>query len=101
MIDHMRKLVLQFEILSSLQKDQRFMQIENLPQLRLAPPAVYHEKVSRVTNHVAGETSSSSSAAVADKQSSNKHHRVELRVKGSSYRFPLKSNIFGEYSLFE
>lgn len=93
MIDHMRKLVLQFEILSSLQKDQRFMQIENLPQLRLAPPAVYHEKVSRVTNHVAGETSSSSSAAVADKQSSNKH---QLRVKGSSYRFPLKSNIFGE-----
>ncbi|MCI09034.1 vacuolar protein sorting-associated protein 8-like, partial [Trifolium medium] len=33
-----------FEILSSLQKNPRFMQLENLPPLRLAPPAVYHEK---------------------------------------------------------
>lgn len=87
-------LVLQFEILNSLQKNQRFMQIENLPQLRLAPPAVYHEKVNKVTNFLAGESSSSS--AVVEKQSRNKQNR-ELRVKGSSIRFPLKSSIFGEY----
>ncbi|RYQ98581.1 hypothetical protein Ahy_B07g086328 [Arachis hypogaea] len=34
-----------FEILNSLQKNERFIQIENLPQLRLVPPFVYHEKV--------------------------------------------------------
>ncbi|KAI9093990.1 hypothetical protein K1719_026988 [Acacia pycnantha] len=82
-----------FEILSSLQKDQRFAQIENLPQLRLAPPALYHEKVNRVTDLVAGE--SSSSGAVAEKQSQNRQSR-ELRVKGSAIRFPLKSSIFGK-----
>ncbi|KAM7476580.1 hypothetical protein LguiB_023823 [Lonicera macranthoides] len=36
-----------FEILTNLQKDQRMSQIENIPQLRLAPPAVYHEKVKK------------------------------------------------------
>ncbi|RDY08694.1 Vacuolar protein sorting-associated protein 8-like protein, partial [Mucuna pruriens] len=77
-----------FEILSSLQKNQRFMQIENLPQLKLAPPAVYHEKVSKVTNFLTGESSNSSAAI--EKQSRNKQNR-ELRVKGSSIRFPLKS----------
>ncbi|XP_028795790.1 vacuolar protein sorting-associated protein 8 homolog isoform X2 [Neltuma alba] len=82
-----------FEILSSLHKDQRFAQIESLPQLRLAPPALYHEKVNRVTDLVAAE--SSSSAAVAEKQSQNKQNR-ELRVKGSAIRFPLKSSIFGK-----
>lgn len=77
-----------------MQKDQRFMQIENLPQLRLAPPAVYHEKVNRVIDLLAGESSSGISA-VADKQSRNKQQR-ELRLKGSAIRFPLKSSIFGE-----
>lgn len=69
------------------------MQIENLPPLRLAPPALYHEKVSKVTGFLPGESSSSS--AVVDKQSRLKQNR-ELRVKGSSIRFPLKSSIFGE-----
>ncbi|XP_061336462.1 uncharacterized protein LOC133283598 isoform X2 [Gastrolobium bilobum] len=82
-----------FEILNSLQKNQRFLQIDNLPQLRLAPPAVYHEKVSKVTEFVAGESSNSS--AVTEKHSRNKQNR-ELRVKGSSIRFPLKSSIFGK-----
>lgn len=86
------KLVLQFEILSSLQKENRFAQVESLPQLRLAPPALYHEKVNRVTL-VAGE--SSSSAAVAVKQNQNRQNRD--RVKGSPIRFPLKSSIFGEF----
>ncbi|XP_027334306.1 vacuolar protein sorting-associated protein 8 homolog isoform X2 [Abrus precatorius] len=82
-----------FDILNSLQKNQRFMQIENLPQLKLAPPSVYHEKVSKVTDFLTGESSNSS--AVTEKQNRNKQNR-ELRVKGSSIRFPLKSSIFGK-----
>ncbi|KAL6985510.1 pyruvate dehydrogenase (acetyl-transferring) [Sarracenia purpurea var. burkii] len=39
--------LLSFDILTNLQKDQRLIQIENVPQLRLAPPAVYHEKVKK------------------------------------------------------
>ncbi|RYR24196.1 hypothetical protein Ahy_B02g057703 isoform A [Arachis hypogaea] len=84
-----------FEILNSLQKNERFIQIENLPQLRLAPPAVYHEKVNKVIDFHAGESSSSSSA-VLEKQSRNNKQSRELRVKGSSIRFPLKSTIFGK-----
>ncbi|KAF1890216.1 hypothetical protein Lal_00025549 [Lupinus albus] len=68
-----------FEMLNSLQKNQRFIQIENLPQLRLAPPAVYHEKVNKVPGFLAGEHSNS--FAVVEKQSRNKQNR-ELRVKG-------------------
>ncbi|KAL2336279.1 hypothetical protein Fmac_010725 [Flemingia macrophylla] len=67
-----------FEILSSLQKNKRFMQIENLPPLKLAPPAVYHEKVSRVTDFLNGESSNNSSAT--EKQNRNKQN-WELRVK--------------------
>ncbi|EXC13672.1 Vacuolar protein sorting-associated protein 8-like protein [Morus notabilis] len=33
-----------FEMLNMLQKEQRFVQVEHMPQLRLAPPALYHEK---------------------------------------------------------
>lgn len=89
---------LQFEILISLQKDQRLVQIENMPQLRLAPPAVYHEKVKKGSDVLTGE--SSSALATIEKQSRNKQLR-ELKVKGSSLRFPLKSNIFGEYVEFQ
>ncbi|XP_072089797.1 uncharacterized protein [Arachis hypogaea] len=86
-----------FEILNSLQKNERFIQIENLPQLRLAPPAVYHEKVNKVIDFHAGKSSSSSSA-VLEKQSRNNKQNRELRVKGSLIRFPLKSTIFGQLS---
>lgn len=87
--------MLQFEILTNLQKDQRLVQIENMPQLRLAPPAVYHEKVKKGTNIFTGE--SSDSLAKIEKPSKNRKLR-DLRVKGSSLRFPpLKSSIFGEY----
>ncbi|KAI4355307.1 hypothetical protein L6164_004095 [Bauhinia variegata] len=82
-----------FEILSGLQSNQRFIQIENLPQLRLAPPAVYHEKVSKVAGPLTGE--SINGAAIEEKQSRSRLSR-ELRVKGSSIRFPLKSSIFGK-----
>lgn len=87
--------MLQFEILTNLQKDQRLVQIENMPQLRLAPPAVYHERVKKGANIFTGE--SSDALANIEKPSKNRKLR-ELRVKGSSLRFPpLKSSIFGEY----
>ncbi|XP_015888913.3 uncharacterized protein LOC107423794 [Ziziphus jujuba] len=82
-----------FEILNSLQKEPRLVQIENMPQLRLAPPAVYHEKVRRGSDVLTGE--SSGALVSIEKQSRNKQLR-ELKVKGSSLRFPLKSNIFGK-----
>ena len=88
--------MLQFEILSSLQRDRQLVQIENMPQLRLAPPAVYHEKVKKGTDVLSGE--SSSGLTTIEKQSRNKQLRV-LKVKGSSLRFPLKSNIFGEFDI--
>lgn len=87
--------MLQYEILTNLQKDQRLVQVENMPQLRLAPPAVYHERVKKGTDIFTGE--SSNGHAKMEKQSKNRQLR-ELRVKGSSLRFPpLKSSIFGEF----
>lgn len=85
--------MLQFEILSNLQKAQRSLQIENLPQLRLAPPAIYHEKVKKGTDVLTGE--SSTAPAKSEKPSKNRQLR-ELKMRGSSIRFPLKSTIFGE-----
>ncbi|KAK8509712.1 hypothetical protein V6N13_093565 [Hibiscus sabdariffa] len=82
-----------FEILNNLQKDQRLAQIENLPQLRLAPPAIYHEKVKKGSGALAGESSSEVSAI--QKPSKNGQLR-ELKLKGPSLRFPLKSSIFGK-----
>ncbi|GJX44310.1 hypothetical protein Tco_0260986 [Tanacetum coccineum] len=34
-----------YEILTNLDKNKRIVQVDFMPQLRLAPPAVYHEKV--------------------------------------------------------
>ncbi|KAE8723250.1 Transducin family protein / WD-40 repeat family protein isoform 3 [Hibiscus syriacus] len=82
-----------FEILNNLQKDQRLAQIENLPQLRLAPPAIYHEKVKKGSGALAGE--SSSQVGAIQKPSKNRQLR-ELKLKGPSLRFPLKSSIFGK-----
>ncbi|KAE8703626.1 vacuolar protein sorting-associated protein 8-like protein isoform X2 [Hibiscus syriacus] len=82
-----------FEILTNLQKDQRLAQIENLPQLRLAPPAIYHEKVKKGSGALAGE--SSSQVGAIQKPSKNMQLK-ELKLKGSSLRFPLKSSIFGK-----
>jgi hypothetical protein len=86
--------MLQFEILTNLQKDQRLVQIENLPQLRLAPPALYHERVKKGTDIFTGE--SSNGLVKIEKQNKSRQLR-ELRVKGSSLRFPLKSSIFGKF----
>lgn len=85
----------QFEILTNLQKDQRMSQIENIPQLRLAPPAVYHEKVKKGIGMVTGESSSISAPPKIEKTSKSRQLR-DLKVKGSAIRFPLRSNIFGK-----
>ncbi|KAL6982167.1 hypothetical protein U1Q18_023780 [Sarracenia purpurea var. burkii] len=83
-----------FDILTNLQKDQRLIQIENVPQLRLAPPAVYHEKVKKGSDLITGESSSGGLARV-ERPSKSRQLR-EVKGKGSSIRLPLKSNIFGK-----
>lgn len=97
----------QFEILTSLQIDNSLNYVDNTLQLRLAPPALYHEKVK---NDIFSEASSSGkvkketdlsrgesigSFAKIRKASKSKQLR-DLKLKGSSIRFPLKANIFGK-----
>ncbi|KAI3974389.1 hypothetical protein MKX01_031058 [Papaver californicum] len=55
-------------------------QIENVPQLRLAPPMVYHEKVKKGMAASLGE---SSAPAKAEKTNKNRKSR-DLKMKGSS-----------------
>lgn len=82
-----------FEILNSLQKNQRLIQADTMPQLRLAPPAVYHEKINKRSHLSAG----TSSGGLMDSEKLSKNRQLRnLRVKGSSIRFPLKSKIFGK-----
>lgn len=83
-----------FEILNSLQKEKRMIQVENMPQLRLAPPAVYHEKVKKGVDMLRGESSRGTSKV----EKTNKSRQIrDVKVKGSSsIRFPLKTNIFGK-----
>ncbi|KAK4744670.1 hypothetical protein SAY87_010982 [Trapa incisa] len=81
-----------YDLLTTLQKNHGLSQIENLPPLRLAPPAVYHEKVGKGNAFLAGE--SSSIVAKTDTLTGSTVHLKELRVKGSSIQFPLKSSIF-------
>jgi len=45
-----------YEILSNLQKGQKSFHIETVPPLKLAPPAIYHEKIQKRTTSV-GEPS--------------------------------------------
>ncbi|KAL0454931.1 UNVERIFIED_CONTAM: Vacuolar protein sorting-associated protein 8, partial [Sesamum latifolium] len=76
-----------FELLHNLEKDQKLIQIENVPQLRLAPPALYHEKVKKGIAILAGESSSTLSTT----EKARTRRLGDVKVKGS---FPLKSNIF-------
>ncbi|CAB4300751.1 unnamed protein product [Prunus armeniaca] len=41
--------ITRFEMLTNLHRNRGLVEIENMPQLRLAPPAVYHEKVQKGT----------------------------------------------------
>ncbi|KAJ8626194.1 hypothetical protein MRB53_019501 [Persea americana] len=80
-----------FEILSNLGKSQKSIQIDTLPQLRLAPPAIYHDKVKKGSDLLTGE---SSSATMTSEKPSKIRQTREPKPKGSSIRFPLKSSIF-------
>lgn len=86
--------MLQFEILTNLQKNQRVIDIENVPQLRLAPPAVYHDKVTKGYRLLVGE----SSGGIEKVEKQNKSRKLsDVKVKRpSSIRFPLKASLFGE-----
>ena len=66
-----------------------------MPQLRLAPPAVYHEKVKKGNDLMTEESSRGSASA----EKSRSKQLGDVKVKGSSVRFPLRSNIFGKLPL--
>ncbi|KAG0474550.1 hypothetical protein HPP92_014236 [Vanilla planifolia] len=79
-----------FDMLSNLQKGKA-LHSETLPQLRLAPPAIYHEKVQK------GPVSLSQDVheATRKKEKTSKRWQImELKSKGSLSRLPLKSAIF-------
>ncbi|CAN6466278.1 unnamed protein product [Victoria cruziana] len=80
-----------FDILKNLQKVQRTLQIDTLPRLRLAPPAIYHEKVKMTPDVSIGEGSSS---AVKNEKRSRFLQLKNLKPKASSFQFPLRSTIF-------
>lgn len=81
-----------FEILNNLQKAQISLQIDTLPQLKLSPPAIYHEKVRKGSGSLMGETSNT---LEKNEKPNKRWQRRELMSKGLSNRFPLKSSIFG------
>ncbi|MQM01059.1 hypothetical protein Taro_033803, partial [Colocasia esculenta] len=84
-------LLLQFEILSNLQEAQKLLQVDPLPQLRLAPPSIYHEKVQKGTDILQRENSNP-----LRNEKPNKNRQIwDSKPKGFSKRFPLKTNIFG------
>ncbi|CAH9089153.1 unnamed protein product [Cuscuta epithymum] len=80
--------VSRFELLSNLQTQSRLKHIEQIPKLRLAPPALYHEKVTKRIEFPMGESSSKV-------EKPNKMLR-DKKLKGSALRFPLKTNMFGK-----
>ncbi|KAL8494825.1 hypothetical protein ACS0TY_019127 [Phlomoides rotata] len=79
-----------FELLHNLENNGNLTQLESMPQLRLAPPALYHEKVKKGK----GTLTEESTSRVTEKPRSKQLR--DVKVKGSSRRFPLKSNIFGK-----
>ncbi|CAN0889367.1 Vacuolar protein sorting-associated protein 8 homolog [Linum grandiflorum] len=77
-----------FEILSNLGKDQKLAHVENMPQLRLAPPAVYHERIQKGPQPLSGGNG---------RGVTNPSRKLrDIKVKGTSLRFPLKTSIFGK-----
>lgn len=88
---HARHQMSRFDILANLQKDKS-LHIDSLPQLRLAPPAIYHDKVLK------GPISSirePHEVTTKKEKSSKRWPLVELKSKGAARRFPLRSSIFG------
>ncbi|XP_071714193.1 uncharacterized protein [Rutidosis leptorrhynchoides] len=70
---------------------KRMVQVDIMPQLKLAPPTVYHEKVKKGVAMLQGE--SSNGRAKIEKTKTGKQSK-NLKTKGSTGRFSLKSNIF-------
>lgn len=81
-----------FEILSNLQNGKKSLQLDTLPQLRLSPPAIYHEKVQKRHTFTTGETSNTS---VKNEKPNRQWKLRESKLNGPWSRFPLKANIFG------
>ncbi|CAH8335200.1 unnamed protein product [Eruca vesicaria subsp. sativa] len=82
MMDHSHsQQISRFEMLTKLQKDQRLAHIESLPRLKLSPPAVYHEKVSRISSFTPGESSGKDS-----KPSQSGLMSKKTKAKGSIFR---------------
>lgn len=79
-----------FEILSNLQKPQRPLQLDTLPRLKLAPPAIYHEKVHKGSGSSTGETSKN---PVKNDKPNKRWQLREPKLKGLSTR--IKSNVIG------
>lgn len=88
--DYFLLLLKQFELLHNLENNGNLTQLESMPQLRLSPPALYHEKVKKGKGILTEESTS----RVTEKPTSKQLR--DVKVKGSSRRFPLKSNIFGK-----
>ncbi|XP_071726434.1 uncharacterized protein [Rutidosis leptorrhynchoides] len=86
-----------YEILMNLDKDKRMVQVDIMPQLKLAPPTVYHEKVKKGVAMLQGESSNGGGRAKIEKTKTGKQSK-NLKTKGSTGRFSLKSNIFGKES---
>lgn len=78
-----------FELLSSLHKGEKSLEVGLLPNLRLAPPLVYHDHKAHKNSHLSkGETSNG--------KLKNADLIVAQRTKGSlPFQFPLTSSIFG------
>ncbi|KAI4319055.1 hypothetical protein MLD38_032703 [Melastoma candidum] len=80
-----------YDVLTNLHKGKESLQIESIPQLRLAPPAVYHEKVKRGLGFINGESSGDFTKGKVGRSGPPRAVR-----KGSPLRFPLKTSIFGK-----
>lgn len=78
-----------FELLSSLHKGEKSLEVGLLPNLRLAPPLVYHDHKAHKSSHISkGENSNG--------KLKNDDLIVAQRTKGSlPFQFPLTSSIFG------
>lgn len=87
----------QFDILNNLQKNKS-LHIDILPQLRLTPPAIYHEKVQK--GPVSSTRELQDTTLKKEKKSIKRWQLKEPKSKGPlPSRFPLNSSLFGVHLL--
>lgn len=84
---------MQYEILNNLQKAQKSFHIETVPPLKLAPPAIYHEKIQKRTTSV-GEPSKHS---VRTQKPQKIWQMKEQKSKQTGNRHPHKSSVLREF----